>query len=188
MIMKQEIRILGIDDSPFDKSKDQSVLVLGTVFRGGDFMDGLMSCYVMRDGSDATDKIIEMIQKSRFRTQLRAIMSDGIAVAGFNVLDIVRINKITQIPVIIVMRNYPDLGKIKQTLLSLGMNDKIPLINGAGQIYQHNEIHFQVCGTDNVYAVQILDMTCRHSYIPEPIRIAHIIGAGIILGESKGRA
>ena len=86
--MKKQIRILGIDDAAFDKFNDKEVIVIGTVFRGGDFMDGVMTCKVKVDGDDATNKLIEMINKSKFKTQFRAIMLDGIAVAGFNVFDI----------------------------------------------------------------------------------------------------
>ena len=58
--MKKEIRVIGIDDAPFNKEKDREVLVIGTFFRGGSFMDGLVSCKVALDGSDSTDKIIKM--------------------------------------------------------------------------------------------------------------------------------
>ena len=57
--MKSEIRVLGIDDSPFDKSTDSTVLLIGTFFRGGNFMDGVLSTTIQRDGDDTTVKIIE---------------------------------------------------------------------------------------------------------------------------------
>ena len=44
--MKSQIRVIGIDDSPFDKNSNKKVLVVGTIFRGGDFMDGLLSTKV----------------------------------------------------------------------------------------------------------------------------------------------
>ena len=84
--MKPEIRILGIDDAPFDKFSDKETYVIATVFRGGDFMDGLLTCKVKVDGNDSTKKLIEMINSSKFKIQFRAILLDGIAVAGFNVI------------------------------------------------------------------------------------------------------
>lgn len=186
--MKKQIRILGIDDAAFDKFNDKEVIVIATVFRGGDFMDGVMTCKVKIDGDDATNKLIEMINKSKFKTQFRAIMLDGIAVAGFNVFDIKLLFEKTKIPVIVVMRNYPDLIKIKDTLSNLGMKEKINLLEKAGKIYPYKKIHYQVYGMEKEEAIQILKISCTHSHIPEPIRVAHLIGSALTFGESKGRA
>ncbi len=186
--MKSQIRILGIDDAAFNKFKDKEVIVIGTVFRGGDFMDGVMTTKVKVDGDDATNKVIEMINKSKFKTQFRAIITDGIAVAGFNIFDVPLLYEKTRIPVIVVMRNYPDLKKIRGALTKLNMKNKIALLEKAGDIHKYKEIYFQVYGMEKEDAIEILNISCTHSYIPEPIRIAHLIGAGLVFGESKGRA
>ena len=109
--MKKEIRILGIDDAPFDRFKDRRTLLLGAFFRGGSSLDGVLSETVEVDGTDSSDKIIRMVRKSRFYKQLRAIMMKGIAVAGFNLIDVEKVSKKTGIPVIVVMRRMPDRGK-----------------------------------------------------------------------------
>ena len=62
--LKPEIRILGIDDSPFSKT-DGTALVVGVIFRGGNFLDGVLSCRVAVDGNDATEKLTGMIRGSR---------------------------------------------------------------------------------------------------------------------------
>lgn len=186
--MKQEIRVLGIDDASFDKFSDKETYVIGTVFRGGEFMDGMVSCRVTVDGDDATDRIAVMINNSKFNVQIRAIMLDGIAVAGFNVIDVQELFRKTNIPVIVVMRDYPDIEKIKAALKKTGMLDKLALMEKAGSIYSYEKIHFQAIGIEKEKSEQLLKLTCTHSYVPEPIRIAHIIGQGIVFGESKGRA
>ena len=84
MRMKPEIRVLGLDDAPFERD-DEEVLVVGTIFRGSNFMDGLLSTEVAVDGDDATGKIIKMVNSSRHKPQLKVIMTDGIAFGGFNV-------------------------------------------------------------------------------------------------------
>jgi hypothetical protein len=186
--MKKQIRILGIDDAAFDKFNDKKVIVIGTVFRGGDFMDGVMTCKVDVDGSDATSKIMSMINKSKFKIQFKAILLDGIAVAGFNVIDIPLLYEKTKVPVMVIMRDYPDLKKIKDTLKKIDMADKIKLIESAGPIHPYKKIHYQCHGMEKEVAESILKITCTHSFIPEPIRIAHLIGSGLTFGESKGRA
>lgn len=187
-MIKKEARILGIDDSPFDKFRDKKVLVIGTFFRGGSSLDGVMTTTAAVDGKDATAKIIRMVRKSKFYTQLRAIMLNGIAVGGFNVVDIQRLNKETGIPVVIVMRDYPEVEKIKATLERIGMKDKVKLIEKAGAIHRVGNIHIQLSGCSLEKAKELLKISCTRSHIPEPIRTAHLIAAGIKLGESKGKA
>lgn len=186
--MKKEIRVIGIDDSPFDKFKDRNCFVVGVFYRGGNYMDGVLSTRVKVDGDDSTDKIAEMVNKCKFKPQLQCILLDGIAVAGFNVIDIHKLSKRTNLPVIVVMRDYPDFDKIKSALIKLKMKDKIKLLEKAGRVYHIGKIHTQFYGLimDNVK--KILEITCNHSFIPEPIRVAHLIAAGIVTGESKGRA
>ena len=187
-MVKAEARILGIDDSPFDKFKDKRTLIIGTFFRGGSSLDGVMSTTVAVDGTDATARIVGMVRKSKFYTQLRAIMLNGIAVGGFNVIDIEKLHMATKIPVIVVMRNYPEMGKIKAILARLGMKGKVRLIEKAGTIHKVDNVHIQVSGCSLEKAKELLKISCTRSHIPEPIRAAHLIAAGIKLGESKGKA
>ena len=185
---KREVRVIGIDDSPFNKFKDRTVLVVGTVFRGGDWMDGVLSTRCTVDGKNSTKKISEMINKSKFKSQLRAIFLDGIAVGGFNVIDVPALHKKTKIPVIIVIRDYPDFRKIYDTLYHLKMKDKITLIEKIPRPVKYKKIYTRAIGISLDKAKELLDITCTRSFIPEPLRAAHLIGAGIVKGESKGRA
>jgi len=59
--MKKEIRILGIDDAPFNKFKDRNTFIVGVVYRGGQFMDGVLSARIRVDGNNSTKKIAEMV-------------------------------------------------------------------------------------------------------------------------------
>jgi len=186
--MKHEIRVLGIDDASFDKFMDRRTMVIGTFFRGGNFLDGVMSTNITVDGTDSTAKIIAMINRSRFKSQLQAIFLDGIAVGGFNVIDVGKLSRKTGLPVIVVIRRYPDFRKIKAALARLRMQEKIRLIENAGKPVKMNRVYVQLTGISPERAKRMLDITCTHSYIPEPIRIAHLIGQGITKGESKGNA
>lgn len=189
--MKSEIRVLGIDDAPFDRT-DEEVLLIAPFFRGGRLMDGLLSTTIHRDGDDATVKVIEMVNSSKFRSQLQAILLDGIAFGGFNVVNIKAIAERTGIPVITIIRKYPDFAGIKATLQKLGMEEKYQLIEIAGEpekaTLKSGAIWFQYVGCSKEEAVEIIKITTVHGNVPEPLRIAHIIGQGIVDGESRGRA
>ncbi len=197
--VKKELRILGIDDGPFNKFKDKKCLIVATVFRGGNFMDGLLSTEVRIDGLDSTTKLIKIIKKTRHIGQLQCIMPGGITLAGFNVIDIQKLNKKTKLPVIIIIRRKPDLKKIKRALKRANKNTwkkKMNLMKKAGKIHRlklkmnkkNKNLYFQIAGIKENKAKEIIKISTTHAIIPEPIRIAHIIASGLVLGESHGRA
>lgn len=190
-MFKNQIRLLGIDDAPFQKG-DEQVLVIATFFRGGQSMDGVLSTYAKIDGEDATYNLLQMINRSKFKSQVQAILLDGIAIGGFNVINIESLWKHTGIPVMVVVRKMPDFELLEKTLKKLGMEKKFQLMEKAGKPQEvevsGGKIHIQMVGIELNRAKEIIKISCTHSNIPEPIRAAHLIGAGIVKGESKGRA
>ena len=127
-MLKKEIRVVGIDDAPFNKFKKGNVVVIGAVFRGGSWLDGILSTKVGIDGNNATKKIADMISKCKFKPQLQCIFLNGIAVGGFNVIDVEELSKKTKLPVIVIIRKNPDIEKIKKTLIKINKKNKIKLI------------------------------------------------------------
>ncbi|MBW2991107.1 DUF99 family protein [Candidatus Woesearchaeota archaeon] len=188
--MKKELRVVGIEDAPFDKFDplQKYVRIVATLYRGGDFMDGLLSCYVEKDGEDATLKIIEMINDCKFKPQIQAIFLKGIAVAGFNVINPQVLHKETKIPVIIVIRDYPDYKKIYAALDSIGMQKKKDIIKKMPKPVKIKDIYVQHVGINLEDTKELLRITCTRSNVPEAIRVAHLIASGISDGQSRGRA
>lgn len=190
--IKPEIRILGIDDSALLNEK---VMIVGTVFRGGDWIDGVLRSEITRDGLDATGVIVAMIKNSRHYDQLRVIMLDGITYGGFNVVDIEELYRETGLPVIVIMRSYPDFEKIRAALRHFSDGEaRWEIIKKAGEIEKMvtgrkgTPIYVQKAGIGAKSTEKIIHLTSIRSSIPEPLRVAHLIATGIILGESKGKA
>lgn len=191
-VVKPEIRIIGIDDSPFKKRSKDKVLVVGVIFRAGKWIDGVLSTHVAVDGVDATRKIAGMIKKSKHYGQLQVVMLDGIAVAGFNVIDVKLLSEETKLPVIVIMRKKPKRGEIEKALKHFKDGKKrLEIIKRAGDILsckiRGKNIYFQVYGIDKITAEKVIKISSTHSLVPEPIRVAHMIGSGIVLGETRGR-
>lgn len=186
--MKKESRVLGVDDAPFDKHNDKKALLVGVVYRGGNYMDGLISCSISVDGDDSAKNVIRIVKKSKFKDDLRCIMLKGIGVAGLNIVDIEKVYEKTGIPVLIVMRKKPDKARLAMTLEKLGMKEKALLVKKAGMISKINKLYVQSKGLARAQIKELLRITIRHSEIPEPLRVAHIIASGIKKGESKGKA
>jgi endonuclease V-like protein UPF0215 family len=190
--IKREIRILGIDDSALLSEK---VMIIGTIFRGGDWMDGVLRSDITKDGLDATDVICRMITKSKHYGQIRAVMLDGITYAGFNVVDIEKVYLKTGIPVIVVMRSQPDFEKIKSALKYFqDGEERWAIIERAGKVEkiagekQRGSIYIQKAGISLESVAKIIRLTSIRSNIPEPLRVAHLIATGVVLGESRGKA
>ncbi|MBU0980843.1 MAG: DUF99 family protein [Nanoarchaeota archaeon] len=185
---KEEIRVLGIDDTPFDKFKDKRAKIIGVLYRGGKFLDGVLSVDVDVDGTDATAKIASMVNNSKFKEQLRAILMKGIAVAGFNIIDIHELSEKTCLPVIVVMRSPPRLKEMVSALKRLGYTEQLESLEKAGKINNAGKVLFQCAGCTEDKAASIIEVTTTHGNIPEPLRVAHLIAGGITKGESRGRA
>ena len=194
--IKEEIRVLGIDDGPFEFGEGQRALLVGTIFRGGLWLDGILTTYVQVDGNDATEQIVDMITRSRHRGQMRVVMTDGLTFGGFNVIDGQEIFNRTGLPVISVTRSLPDMAAIKDALGKFpDFERRWNRINRTEHPKEHiypdgrgkGKVFFQAFGLGNDDAHEIIDITSTRSLIPEPIRVAHIIASGVVKGESYGR-
>ena len=190
--MKKEIRLLGIDDAPFSFTEN-NVTVIGVIMRGGGYVEGVIKKEVKIDGLDSTEKCIEMANKSRHKTQIKAILLDGIALGGFNIVDIEEVFSKTNIPVITITRGKPDIKKIRNALEKhfSDWKKRFNLIQ-KGQLIKiktkHNPIFIKCAGICADKAKEIIKISTIRGVIPEPIRVAHIIASGITRGESYGKA
>jgi hypothetical protein len=192
--IKREIRIAGFDDAPFIPRSKGKVPIVGVVFRGGEFLDGVYKFDVTIDGMDATDNLIDVINKSKHKEQLRVIMLDGITVGGFNMVNISEVFKRTELPVIAINRKTPDLKKIRIALENFDDFEKRwKCIEDAGKIHKmkierNKNIYYQFKGLKRKEVEKIIRLSCTRSLIPEPLRVAHLMASALIKGESGGRA
>jgi len=184
--VKREIRVLGVDDGVFVPQKRGKALIVGVVYRGGLWLDGVMHTEIEVDGLDATEKIASMIKSSPHYAQLRVIMLNGLTFAGFNIVDIKRLYGETRLPVIVVSREKPNLNEIKKALEKLPHKEKRwKMIENAGKLLEVNvrntgsSIYVQLAGLNEKDARKIVRITSTRSNIPEPLRVAHLIASGI---------
>ena len=185
--IKPEIRILGIDDGPFEPHGTGKVLLVGTIFRGGRWLDGVLSTHIELDGVNVTDRVIDMVNGSRHKGQLRIIMTDGVTFAGFNVLDIKKVFDGTGLPVVTVSRELPNMRDVKKAIKRLpDWHERWVTIKETGKIYpvrtrrRAEPVYIQFAGIKRTDAEQVVKLSSTHSLIPEPLRVAHLIAAGIV--------
>ena len=185
-IVKPEVRVLGVDDGVFAPHSKGCALIVGVVFRGGYWLDGVMHTKIKVDGMDGTRKIASMILGSPHRKQLRVIILNGVTFAGFNVVDINRLNTATMLPVIAVTRDRPNFDEIQVALKNLPSREKRwRAIRGTGELFEvstrnkASKIYMQIAGICEEDARRILQVTSTRSNIPEALRVAHLVASGI---------
>lgn len=186
---KSYSHVIAVDDAPFRREHRGDVRIVGVVF-SGPRLEGVLSSKVRRDGANATRRVADMVFGCRFASQVQAVMLQGIAFAGFNVVDIHRLSQELAIPVLVVARNAPDMEAIRDALLTKvpGGTRKWGLIEKAGPMEAMENLWVQRAGLDEESARLLLRQHARHGHLPEPLRTAHLIAGGITNGESRHRA
>lgn len=188
--MAQRIsHVIGFDDSPFERTHRGDVLVVGAVY-ASTRLEGVLSGKVRRDGVNSTRVLIELIARSRFRAHAQAILLQGIAFAGFNVVDIHKLHAALMIPVIVVARRQPDFAAIRRALLHRvpGGKRKWALIEQLGPMEPAAGVYVQRAGISLEKTTALIKHLAVNGLLPEPLRTAHLIAGGVTVGESRHRA
>ena len=181
--------VVGFDDGPFLRvGGRRDVLLIGAVC-ARTRLDGVLSGRVRRDGWNATARMADLLLGSQFAEHARAVLLGGIAVAGFNVVDIHTLADRLRRPVLVVMRRPPRYALIRQALDRLrGGARRWRLIERAGPPEPVRGVLVQRSGLTLAQADALLAATTLHGKLPEPLRLAHLIAGGVTTGRSRGRA
>jgi uncharacterized protein len=188
--IKREVRLLGFDDAPFTRA-DAEVPVVGVATRAGAYVEAVLSTRVARDGDDATAKLAACVAGYRGRAGLAAVLLQNLMVAGFNVVDLEALHAATGIPVVAVARGTPDLPALEAALRS----GRIPegeakwrrIAQAVPRMVAAGPLTLTPVGLDPPDALALVAAATARGHMPEPLRLAHLIGAGWVLGQSRGQ-
>ena len=186
--LKRVIRVIGFDDAPFLRDSGASVAIAGVVCAGTRF-EGMVWGYVEADGWDATDVILKLLLGRKFLPQLHMVLLDGIAFGGFNVIDLSKLSEGLKLPCVAVMRRMPNLIAVEQAIHRLPEPDRrLQVLHNAGTIHAYPPFFFQVCGACPKVTYSVLERLTDCGKVPEALRLAHLIGAAVVKGESGSSA
>lgn len=187
--MRRISHVIGFDDAPFDRRHRGDVLVVGAVYAGAR-LEGVLSGKVRRDGANSTGTLIRLVSRSRFAPQLQAVLVQGIAFAGFNVIDLHGLHQALRIPVLAVARRQPGFAAIRRALLERvrGGRRKWALIERLGPMEPTGGVYVQRAGCTHAQAEELIRRFAVNGALPEPLRTAHLIAGGVTQGESRHRA
>lgn len=185
---KRFSNVIGFDDAPFAPDYRGRVPIVGAVFAQTRF-NGVLLGDVQRDGSDAAERLIELVRGSKFYENLQLIMLQGIALAGFNVVDVFQLHRDLALPVLVVARHEPNMVAVHDVLLTHIEHgaEKWSIIERLGRMEPVNHVYVQRVGLELAQAAAVVTQLALHGHIPEPLRTAHLIGGALSDGQSRGR-
>lgn len=178
--MKEGIRVLGIDDAAFEFESDTTFLT-GVVYRGREFIEDIQCIEIYVDGEDATEKVVELVEKFSNQKQIKAVLLDGISLGGFNLVDLEEVSEKSDLPVVAVTKNRPDREDFRSTMKRTGNYDErfedlkepVELELEDGRCF----IQFSRC--TRVEAENFVKRNLIHGQVPEAIRVADLIGKAL---------
>jgi endonuclease V-like protein UPF0215 family len=182
------LRSIGFDDAPFRRQGRGLVRVAGVVCAGTRF-EGLVWGAVRRDGWNATRVIADLLLGGKFLPQIHLVLLDGIAFGGFNVVDLEALSRTLARPCVAVMRRPPDLAAVEGAIRRLPRAPaRLEILHRAGPVHRRGPFAFQVQGAGPEETAQALIRLTDRGKVPEPLRLAHLVGAAVLTGESGRRA
>jgi endonuclease V-like protein UPF0215 family len=174
--------ILAIEDGRFPTNRRGKVLLVGVITRNTTLCQVILS-KITADGRDATERLLEIIDKSRRKINL--ILLHSIAYGGFNLIDPVYVYDKRGIPIAIINPERPDPLSVKKALLThfLDWKTRYALFKKVGPPqeirFNHDKLYVRGYGLTRAEIKTILQKLIKTGKIPEPLRIARLIAHGI---------
>jgi endonuclease V-like protein UPF0215 family len=178
------VRVVGIDDGLFHRRQRHAPIAAVVVASPAE-VEAVVIDRVEVDGRDAGPRIVSLLQASPHLPGLRAVLFDGIAVGGFNVIDLEWVSRSLHLPVISVTRRRPDFPRIEAAIRKYFPDD---FRRRWGLVRAHRlfpiptsgePIYATAVGCRRADAVELLRRVTVHGFWPEPLRLAHLVAHAV---------
>ncbi len=175
--VKPEIRTLGVDSGAHEGIM-RKIDVVGIVFRGRDWLNGVLRTRIDSDGINSTDRIARMINRSCHRSQIRLIILGNIFLGKSNLIDLHKVSLRTGKPVIALIKKQ-DIEK-KRTAFN---REKLDVLKSFGKplkiMNMSKTFHLYLSGLEPFQAEEVFKATSKVEAIPEPLRVARLMGSAL---------
>jgi endonuclease V-like protein UPF0215 family len=187
-VSKIRPHVLGIDDAPFEKGQRTPVPIVGVMMEGADLVESVAVTSFGVDGDDVTGFLAGWLGGLRMWTSLQAVLLGGITLAGLGVVDVPELARRIERPVLVVTRRRPGNEPLIEALRSAGLSARIAVVERSPRAARVDDgLYVAHAGTTPGEAARLARATLRKANLPEPLRVAHLMGRALVLGESRGR-
>ncbi len=175
---------MAVDDGPFVFG-DEAAFLVALVVRGKGYLEAMYSSTVSLGTLDATGTLVDLVVGSRQRSQLKAVLLDGLTLAGFNVVDIEALHRGTDVPVVTVVDKVPDHDSIRRALQGrfTDWEERFRLITAPKthrvDLPDGGVLTCHVAGMDINEAQELLRVTTLRGHLPEALRMADVVASGL---------
>lgn len=179
-LAKAHLRVAAVDDGAFTRRHRRAPIAAVIASVPGE-VEGISLGRVAVDGTDATDRVVELLARSPHLEGVRALLLDGVVLGGFNVIDLHAVARRLHRPVVAVTRRRPDFPRIRAALQKYFPRDAarrwrlltasplFPVPTGEAPV-------FAACaGCTRGDAVRLVQRTTRRGFWPEPLKVAHLV-------------
>ncbi|MDH3285850.1 MAG: DUF99 family protein [Acidobacteriota bacterium] len=187
--MRRHPRVLGIDDAPFEKGQREDVPIVAVVMEGSILVEGVAVGSFPVDGDGATDWVERWVRDMKWYSALQAVVLGGVTIAGLGLIHLGTLAARLERPVLSVTRRDTAPSDLANALETAGFPERVPVLATLPPARRlQGGLWLAHAGTDDDDAEALVRATMSRSNFPEALRIAHLIGAAIVRGESRGRA
>jgi endonuclease V-like protein UPF0215 family len=180
--------ILGVDDAAFDKRQPGPVPIVGVVMEVPDRIESVALGEFPVDGEGATEYLARWISGLRTRPTLQAVILGGITIAGLGIVDATELADRLVLPTLVVTRHNPAGSDLADALRAAGLSHRLPLLERVPRAFGVGEgLYLAHAGVSRIEAERLVRASLAKSRLPEPLRVAHLIGQAMVLRESRGR-
>lgn len=182
----KNLSVLGVEAGSFSSQirefTAQKAPLLGVLLKGHRIR-GVYLSTVQVDGLDATDRLIEMIQRDGVQVDL--IVVGSVCIAGFNLLDLKRVRETLGVPVIVTVSDRPRKSKVEGALKKhfRDWRKRLEVIESAGPLrrifVRGKPVYMAAVGIEPRVAGSIVRGLAVLGKLPEPLRCAEILARGL---------
>jgi endonuclease V-like protein UPF0215 family len=180
--------VLGIDDAPFRKGQAEDVPIIGVMMEGATLVEGVALGAFPVDGDGVTAYLAGWVLTQRWHPALQAVVLGGITIAGLALVDIRALSEQLGVPVLVATRQDTATSTLGDALRAAGHADRLGVLHRSPPARPLAPGLFVAwAGCEAAAAEALVRATLLKARVPEPLRVAHLIGAALVQGVSRGR-
>mgnify|MGYP001053772839 CR=1 FL=1 len=180
-MIKKEIRVLGIASSTPQAKRGVPTQVVGVVYRGNRWLEGVMRAPVPPSVVDLAPNIANMVTRSPHFPQLRVIVLDELITKSGSFVDIESLSAKTRLPVIAVLRQRTPTRRPSKSGAKFSRKVYREFARLPCRKWKAGTRTFSVyyAGLGKIDLDELLEVCASREGLPEAVRVARLTASSV---------